>query len=102
MRALASLGGKSLPPSNSDFSDRLLGRNSHFTAFLRRGVVEIQVKGIGFAINRSHCTLFRSLRQMPFHLNRSLLPACLIPKSAAASPATSRTKHLTNVLKRHT
>ena len=23
MRALASLGGKSLPPSNSDFSDRL-------------------------------------------------------------------------------
>ena len=24
MRALASLGGKSLPPSNSDFSDRLL------------------------------------------------------------------------------
>ena len=24
MRALASLGGKSLPPSHSDFSDRLL------------------------------------------------------------------------------
>jgi len=28
MRALASLGGKSLPPSNSDFSDRLLDKMS--------------------------------------------------------------------------
>ena len=37
MRALASLGGKSLPPSNSDFSDRLLGAGM---SILSRGAFE--------------------------------------------------------------
>ena len=39
---------------------------------------------------RSHFTLLRSLRQMPFHLNRSTCskhPAPLIPKLSPASPA---------------
>ena len=94
MRALASLGGKSLPPSNSDFSDRLLGRNSHFTAFLRRGFVEIQVKGIGFAINRSHFTLLRSLRQMPFHLNRSSCSLLVSSQSPPQPPPQPRVQNI--------